>query len=342
MLSLLVALPLLWMAWVLAANLAGLLMLNERRTLGLMRLRGISGQAMGRALLIADCRPAARSAACSAWSCGSVVPLLVYERGGLPLGRADPAVAAAALRRLPGHLGRPRARRQPPARALRDDDLAARGVAPRVGVGGVRGVAAFGALQALALVLGIYVLFGWTFDFSLSSLDHRHRRCGRIDRGLDFLGLPLFLYGVATLLASKRERIQRVMAPIVRPIGGRLGRFAVRHISVEAAPHGGVPADRRADGGVSLYPTITSRSFADKAERGARVQLGTDWQLLYNAPDLADVGAACAARRRAAAGAAAGDRASCSRAAAACRACAIRDVDGRGGAPELLSARATG
>ncbi len=49
--SLLVALPLLWMAWVLAANLAGLLMLNERRTLGLMRLRGISGQLMGRALL---------------------------------------------------------------------------------------------------------------------------------------------------------------------------------------------------------------------------------------------------------------------------------------------------
>src|SRR5205823_12197229 len=31
--SVLVALPLLWMAWVLAGNLAGLLMLNERRTL---------------------------------------------------------------------------------------------------------------------------------------------------------------------------------------------------------------------------------------------------------------------------------------------------------------------
>ena len=41
--------------------------------------------------------------------------------------------------------------------------------------------------------------------------------------------------------------------------------------------------------GVSLYPTITSPSFSDKAVRGARVQLGTDWQLLYNAPDLADV-----------------------------------------------------
>ena len=33
--ALLVSLPLLWMGWVLAANLTGLLMLNERRTLGL-------------------------------------------------------------------------------------------------------------------------------------------------------------------------------------------------------------------------------------------------------------------------------------------------------------------
>ena len=49
--SLLVALPLLWMAWVLGANLAGLLMLNERRTLGLLRLRGIAGRSIGRALV---------------------------------------------------------------------------------------------------------------------------------------------------------------------------------------------------------------------------------------------------------------------------------------------------
>ena len=59
--SLLVALPLLWMAWVLAANLAGLLMLNERRTLGLMRLRGISGRADGpRAAHQRDARRARR------------------------------------------------------------------------------------------------------------------------------------------------------------------------------------------------------------------------------------------------------------------------------------------
>src|SRR5206468_18249 len=40
---------------------------------------------------------------------------------------------------------------------------------------------------------------------------------------------------------------------------------------------------------VSLYPVITSRSFEDKAIRGARVQLGTDWQVLFNGPDLVDI-----------------------------------------------------
>ena len=54
-LTLLIALPLLWMAWVLAANLCGLLMLNERRTLGLMRLRGVPGQILGRAFLLSIC-----------------------------------------------------------------------------------------------------------------------------------------------------------------------------------------------------------------------------------------------------------------------------------------------
>src|SRR5262249_43121075 len=105
----------------------------------------------------------------------------------------------------------------------------------------------------------------------------------------DFLGLPLILYGVATLLASKRERIQRVMAPVLTPIGGVLGRFALRHIS--AKPHRTVAflLIVALMSSVSLYPIITSRSFEDKAIRGAQVQLGTDWQVLFNGPDLVEV-----------------------------------------------------
>src|ERR671931_2059874 len=83
--SLLVALPLLWMAWVLAGNLAGLLMLNARRTLGLMRLRGISGDLMARALLVSIV-VGGLAGGLIGLATGSVLPLLAYERGHLPPG----------------------------------------------------------------------------------------------------------------------------------------------------------------------------------------------------------------------------------------------------------------
>lgn len=286
-LSFLVALPLLWMAWVLGANLAGLLMLNERRRLGLMRLRGISGRAMGRALLIAIVTGGAVGGALGL-AVGSVMPLYIYEGGRLPLEVLNqPAqlllfggflvisivLALVVSRRLVTY-----------AMNISPLEASVRVASSEAS----RASLSFGPLQAIALVFGCYVLFGWTFDFALSGLtDSPIVRV--MDRGLDFLGLPLFLYGVARLIASNRERIQRMMTPIVRPIGGRLGRFALRHISVK--PHRAMAflLIVALMTGVSLYPTVTSPSFADKAVRGARVQLGTDWQLLYNAPDLTDV-----------------------------------------------------
>src|SRR5262249_17658618 len=147
---------------------------------------------------------------------------------------------------------------------------------------------AFGALQQLALLCGGYVLLGWIFEFSISGAPG-FGWFRLADRLLDFLGLPLFLYGVATLLASNRARIQRVMAPVLTPIGGALGPFALRHMS--AKPHRTVAflLIVALMSSVSLYPIVTSRSFEDKAIRGAAVQLGTDWQVLFNAPDLVDV-----------------------------------------------------
>ena len=286
-LSLLVSLPLLWMAWVLGANLAGLLMLNERRTLGLMRLRGISGRAMGRALQIAIVSGGMIGGLLGLLA-GSIVPLLIYERGALPVGvlmQGSQLLLYGAFLVISVGLALIVSRRlvtyamtiSPLQASVRVSDSESS-----------QASLSFGVLQFLALVLGAYVLFGWSFDFSLSArYDWPLLRA--LDRGLDFVGLPLFLYGVATLIASKRARIQRIMAPIVRPIGGRLGRFAIRHISVK--PHRAMAflLIVALMGGVSLYPTITSPSFSDKAERGARVQLGTDYQLLYNAPDLTDV-----------------------------------------------------
>jgi hypothetical protein len=262
-------------------------MLNERRTLGLMRLRGISGRLMGRALLISVTLGGLCGGLLGLVT-GSVVPLLIYERGRLPLGvllDARQLVIFAAFLLISVVLALVVSRR------LVKYAMTISPLEASVRVSGSEATSAslrFGVLQIIAIVLGSYVLFGWIFDFAISDLPRMAWfRVG--DRLLDFLGLPLFLYGVATLLASKRERIQHVMAPALIPIGGVLGRFALRHIS--AKPHRTVAflLIVALMSSVSLYPIVTSRSFEDKAVRGAKVQIGTDWQVLYNAPDLIDV-----------------------------------------------------
>ena len=283
--SLLVALPLLWMAWVLAGNLAGLLMLNERRTLGLMRLRGIAGDLMARALLVSIVG-GGLAGGLLGLAAGSVLPLLAYERGHLPPGvLTEPRQLGmfAAFLLISVVLALIVSRRLVKYAMTISPLEASRRVA---GSEAVEASMTFGPVQQLALLVGGYVLFGWIFDFAVSNTFAWFRL---VDRLFDFLGLPLFLYGIATLMASKRERIQRVMAPVIEPIGGVLGQFALRHISVK--PHRMVAflLIVALMSSVSLYPAITSRSFEDKAIRGAQVQLGTDWQVLYNGPDLVDV-----------------------------------------------------
>jgi hypothetical protein len=260
-------------------------MLNERRTLGLMRLRGISGDLMGRALLISIVGGGFAGGLLGLLA-GSVLPLLIYERGRLPTAvLTEPTQLAmfAAFLLISVVLALVVSRRLVKYAMTISPLEASRRVS---GSEAIEATMTFGPVQQLALLVGGYVLFGWIFDFAISDAFVWFRLP---DRLLDFLGLPLFLYGVATLMASKRERIQHIMAPVLKPIGGVLGKFALRHMSVK--PHRTVAflLIVALMSSVSLYPVITSRSFEDKAIRGAAVQLGTDWQVLFNAPDLVDV-----------------------------------------------------
>ena len=187
--SLLVALPLLWMAWVLAANLAGLLMLNERRTLGLMRLRGISGDLMGRALLVSIVAGGIAGGLLGL-AAGSVLPLLVYERGRLPAGvLTEPRQLAmfAGFLLISVVLALVVSRRLVKYAMTISPLEASRRVS---GSEAVQASLAFGPVQQLALLTGAYVLFGWIFEFAISDTFTWFRLA---DRLLDFLGLPLFL-----------------------------------------------------------------------------------------------------------------------------------------------------
>ncbi len=287
LLTLLIALPLLWMAWVFQANLAGLLMLNERRKLGLLRLRGVPGRFLGRAFLLAIASGGFIGGILGLLV-GSVVPLLVYGRGQLPpdvLTQRSQfylsllflliTLAMALL------VGRRLVRYATTISPLEASRRIATSEASRTEVH-------FGPLELLSVVLGAYTLGSWIFGLSLSA-----RWSGGLvwiaDRALDFIGLPLFVYGITCLLVSRRSWIQRLLEPLVIPLGGRLGTLALRQVALK--PHRTVLLLLTVAlmVSVSLYPTVTVPSFEDKAARGARVGTGADWQLIFNAPDLAPV-----------------------------------------------------
>jgi hypothetical protein len=285
-LSILVALPLLWMAWMLAANLSALLMLNERRTLGLMRLRGAPGRLLGGALVAAIAAGGVLGATLGILA-GSVGSLLAFERGTLPAGvlTAPEQVAWGAVFVLVAVGLALLVSRRLVRYATRISPLEA---SSRVAISEAAHAAlTFGWLQIAAIVVGGYVLGRWVTDSSAAAW--LGDGAATAERLLDFVGLPLLLYGLATLIASRPLVLQRVLTPFVAVTAGPLRRIVVRHTSVK--PHRALAflLVVALVSCVSLYPTVAGRSFGNRAERGARVELGADWQLIFNAPDVAGV-----------------------------------------------------
>jgi len=286
LLSLLIALPLLWMAWVLAANLCGLLMLNERRTLGLMRLRGVPGHILGRAFLLAICSGGLVGGVLGL-AAGSLLPLTIYESGALPLHvlaeRQQILLYLAFLAITVGLALLTSRRLVRYATSISPLEASGRVASSEA----LHATVSFGVFQLLALVLGAYTLASWITGWEISA---RYPRPSLLwgDRLLGFVGLPLFLYGTASLLVSHRTWIQRLLAPVIRPIGGRLGSFALHHVAVKPHRTIGFLLIVALMVSVCLYPTVTSRSFEDKATRGARVQMGSEYMFTFNSPDLAD------------------------------------------------------
>jgi hypothetical protein len=284
--TLLIALPLLWMGWMLATNLAGLLMLNERRKLGLMRLRGVPGRKLGRALLMAISSGGFLGGVCGI-VLGSLGLLLVYERGSLPLEvllQPEQLILFALFLSITIAISLlVSARLIKYATTISPLEASGRFAQSEAAVTHVR----FGLVQAAALMLGALALAGWVFGFSPAAFIPSER-LQKVAVVLDFLALPLFLYGIITLLASRRAWIQAFMAPFQRLIGGRLGLMTRRHMA--AKPHRSVAFLMIVAlmASISLYPTVASVSFQDKAERGAQVQIGSDWHFTFNSPDLAD------------------------------------------------------
>ncbi len=282
--SLLVALPLLIMAAVLLANLSNLLLLNERRKLGLLRLRGTSRGAIGTALLLAIGLGGLAGGVIGA-ALGTLIPLLIYM-GTLPpleliLKIQQPlwlltflTVGLAIVLFMGARLVRD-ATRVSPLEAVRR-------------LGQTEGAAIrirFGLLPLIALTIGAGKLIGWMTDWSLTRLSAADW-LGDLDRALDFIAFPLFIYGFASLIASREKLMTALMAPAAWLMAGPLRRPSLQHMQVSRHRAASFLLVVALMTSLALYPTVMTAVFDNKTERGARVQLGSDLQITLNALDF--------------------------------------------------------
>ena len=284
LISLLVALPLLIIAAILLANLSNLLLLNERRNLGLLRLRGVSGAAIGRALLLAIGLGGLVGGIVGA-ILGTLIPMVVYM-GGLPapsliLKIQEPLSlvmflsVGLAIALLTGwRLIREASRVSPLEAARRVSRTEEASVRIR-----------FGVVPALALIIGGGKLLGWIFDRSLTSYSSAGW-VADLDRALDFISFPLFIYGLVTLLASREKLLAALMAPAAWLMAGPLRTAALHHMQVRRHRAASFLLIVALLTSLALYPTVMTAVFDNKTERGARVQLGSDIQVTLNALDL--------------------------------------------------------
>ena len=294
--TLLIAIPLLAIAWMLASNLSSLLILNERRKLGLMRLRGVPGKLLGQSLLI-SIGLGGLIGGVIGLTLGTLIPLYVYEGGMLswrtlsrvqgPLVMLLFLVVGLVLVLLISRKLVRYATTISPLEASR-----------RVAVSeATQARTRFGVLEWLALVIGGCKIVAWIIDFNLAShltLTDEDSTTWTVfvqvvsmfDRALDFVTLPLFVYGLVALLVAQRRLISGLLSAVTYIVGGKLRTLSLQHMSLK--PHRissfllivGLMAS------VSLYPSIASKSFEDKALRGATVQVGSELHVSINASDL--------------------------------------------------------
>jgi hypothetical protein len=243
--TLLIAIPLLGIAWMLASNLSSLLILNERRKLGLMRLRGVPGRLLGQSLLV-SIGVGGLVGGLIGLTIGTAMPLYFYEGGVIswnvlstvqsPVSMLSFLIVGLILTLLISRRLVRYATTISPLEASR-----------RVAVSeSIQARVKFGVLEWMALALGAYKIASWTVDFSATALfpvaeDDAEwwilaaQSVSLVDRALDFVALPLFVYGLVALLVAQRRLIAALLSSVTHVVGGKLRTLALKHMSLK--PH---------------------------------------------------------------------------------------------------------
>ena len=253
-LSILISFPILWLAWLFAGSLSNLIILNQRRLVGLLRLRGTSYMPIRNALLVSIGAGGILGGVSGALA-GTVVPYILLEASGVkvPLSLLfttiqEPRIlgmfilVGTLLGLVAGIKVTNYLSRITPLEASRRVAVSEQGAFSYE----------FSRLQLLCLFFGGTKILAWILGFSPNAPAWK-----LFDNFLNFAGAALFLYGFAALIVSRRERLQQILELIVKPLAKDLHWFAVNNML--SRPHR-IMATILVSAltfGVVVYPEIT-------------------------------------------------------------------------------------
>jgi hypothetical protein len=297
--TLLAAIPLLWLAWIVARMLSSLLLLNQRRLIGLALIRGIPmnliSQTMMGALVIG----------------GLVGGILGVVAGlGLPIvgyglaGESAPPLSTLMrglvyfpifigvgimLALISGRSVINRIRRMTPREAM--VRIADRGFEEDL----QRLPKSFITASVLALALGGYKIMAWAAGHSLllqwfgGVLPENYISVLLLAEAiLNFIAVPLFLFGITGILRWRMIWFQYVLNALIAPFVGKLRWFVAEHMALSRTRIAGTLFLAALALSLTIMPQIAADSFYDRVVRGVKSSVGGDLQLEYNMSELTE------------------------------------------------------
>lgn len=290
---LLMALPLLWMTWIFGKNLVTLVLLRERRNVGLMRMRGVPQRFIQWVFLLV-LGVGGLIGGIVGLALGSILPLLFYEGRNfafsLLLTVQDIVLLGIFL--LVGIVLALITNRKISRFIISISPVEA---ASRISI---REAESFGAKLGLfplsILCLGSYKVFGWIFNFSLNQIFSGKTSFSnaflQADRLLDLVGLPFFIYGFGMLIVSNPSWLRRMLRIGIFLIGGKLKEFSLHHTALKPHRVAAVMLISALATGTAITPSVTTSSFYEKAVRGTKVQLGAEASLIFDTSQFVEDG----------------------------------------------------
>jgi hypothetical protein len=291
--SVIVAIPLLWLAWVVAKLVSRLVLLNARRSIGLTLIRGVPIRRV-RGVLMLALVVGGLAGGLLGLLAGTLLPLAAHRVAGH--GMPPVSVISQGVIYFAGFLAVGLALGLLSAREMA---RAVRGIAPREAIARVEphppgpGFLYLAAVL-VALVLGTYKVVSWSLGRSLligalqgAAPDEVLQIIAVSEMLLNFVGIPLFLFGVTGLLRLRLNLMSYCMTAVMAPFVGRLRWFISEHMTLAPYRTSATMFATALAVALALSPQIASDTFEGRVLRGVRASVGGDIQLEFDLVSMA-------------------------------------------------------